>query len=98
VTHCFHPLFGREFELVNYRNNWGVYRVYYYDETGLLASLEASWTDWEGADRFVELAGGQAIARVEDLLRLVGLLGEIRTRKCKANDAVNVKEIMSDGE
>lgn len=38
-------------------------------------------------DPFVELAGGQAIARLEDLLRLVGLLREIRAKRCKANNA-----------
>jgi hypothetical protein len=91
VTHCFHPLFGKEFELVNHRHNWGVYRVYYYDQSGLLTSLEADWTDWDGVDAFVDLAGGQAIARLEDLQRLVGLLGEMRAKKCKANNVASVK-------
>jgi len=91
VTHCFHPLYGREFELVNYRNNWGVCRVYYYGEAGQLASLQASWTDWEGPDPFLEAADGQAIARFEDLLRLTQLVQEIRGTQCKANNAVTVR-------
>ena len=76
---------------MKFRHNWGVSRVYYYDESNQLASLEASWTDWEGPDPFMELAGGGTIARLEDLLRLVELLGEIRAQKRQGNDAANVK-------
>ena len=32
MTHPFHPLFGRRFEFVSRRRNWGEDRVYYHDE------------------------------------------------------------------
>ena len=32
VTHPFHPWYGRQFELFNYRHNWGEYRVWFFDE------------------------------------------------------------------
>jgi len=37
VTHPFHPLFGREFVLVDLRLNWGENRVCLHDEDGALA-------------------------------------------------------------
>jgi hypothetical protein len=41
VTHPFHPLFGREFEFVAHRQNWGDDRVHLHDENGALFSLPA---------------------------------------------------------
>ena len=45
VTHPFHPLAGRDFEFVAYRQNWGQDRVHLHDENGQLFSLPAAWTD-----------------------------------------------------
>ncbi len=50
VTHPFHPLFGRRFEFVARRRNWGEDRVYYHDERGELVSLPTGWTDVADAD------------------------------------------------
>jgi hypothetical protein len=44
VTHPFHPLYGRDFEFVAHRQNWGEDRVHLHDETGQLFSLPAAWT------------------------------------------------------
>jgi hypothetical protein len=41
VTHPFHPLSGRDFEFVAYRQNWGEDRVHLHDENGQLSSLPA---------------------------------------------------------
>ncbi|MGH3519258.1 MAG: DUF5372 family protein [Haloechinothrix sp.] len=38
MPHPFHPLFGREFELVKRRRNWRVDRVYFFDAAGALVS------------------------------------------------------------
>jgi hypothetical protein len=53
VTHPFHPLAGRDFEFVAYRQNWGEDRVHLHDENGQLFSLPAAWTDAVAADPFV---------------------------------------------
>jgi hypothetical protein len=47
VTHPFHPLFGRDFEFVVHRRNWGEDRVYFHDGDGALCSVPAGWTDVE---------------------------------------------------
>jgi hypothetical protein len=39
VTHPFHPLAGRDFEFVAYRQNWGEDRAHRLDENGQLFSL-----------------------------------------------------------
>jgi hypothetical protein len=53
-----------------------------------MAYFPRAWTDVGSADPFVALAGGRAVMRFEDLLRLVKLVEEL-----KADD---VKEIKPD--
>ena len=60
VTHPFHPLFNREFGLIEYRNNWGEDRVYFHDAEGQWQSILASCTDVGGVDPFVEIAAGRS--------------------------------------
>jgi Family of unknown function (DUF5372) len=56
VTHPFHPLSGRDFEFVVYRQNWGEDRVHLRDESGQLFSMPAGWTDVAAPDPFVVIA------------------------------------------
>jgi hypothetical protein len=42
VTHRFQPLFGRDFELVAHRQNWGEDRVHLHDEAGVLVGSRAA--------------------------------------------------------
>src|SRR5512140_171657 len=85
VTHPFHPLHGREFQLVDRRQTWGEDRVYYLDEQGELRRLPASWTSAATADPFVLMSNGRSHFRVDDLLELSMLLGRCRAvpRKSK---------------
>jgi hypothetical protein len=78
VTHPFHPLTGRVFELVAVRQTWGECRVFYYDDTGTLAALPTTWTDVAEPDPFVTIAAGRACCRVSDLLRLAALIIEVK--------------------
>lgn len=74
VTHPFHPLRGREFDLVDRRRTWGEDRVYYQDERGELKRLPASWTSAAAVDPFVSMSRGRAHFRAEDLLELASLI------------------------
>jgi len=78
VTHPFHPLHGREFEMIEYRQAWGENRVYFLDSSGQMQRLAASWTDVVGEDPFVAVAAGRSPLRLEDLLQLVDLLDRLR--------------------
>jgi len=79
VTHRFHPLFGREYDLLTYRHNWGEDRVYFHDETGALRSLPASWTSAAAADPFVVVAASRSHFRMVDLRELADLLQGVRS-------------------
>jgi hypothetical protein len=66
VTHRFHPLFGRDFEFVVHRQNWGEDRVHLHDENGQLFSLPAAWTDVAPVDPFVISPMGGARSPSQD--------------------------------
>ncbi len=75
MTHPFHPLFGREYDLVERRSpGTGGWRFYFYDEDGRLKSVLVRWTDQAPADSFVDASAGRAYFRVEELLRLSVLI------------------------
>ena len=82
--HPFHPLRGREFELVAYAHTWGEHRVFFRgpgDER--VRSLPAGWTDVEGQDPFLVLAAGRTFFRVADLVVLAGVLAGLSPGECQ---------------
>ncbi|MCH7505836.1 MAG: hypothetical protein IID60_00840 [Proteobacteria bacterium] len=78
VTHPFHPLFNREFDLLEYRHCWGEERVFYLDEKGELRSFPARWTSAVADDPWVMISAGRSMFRVDDLLELVLLIQGIK--------------------
>lgn len=80
MTHPFHPLSGRDFEFVEYRQNWGEDRVYLHDEDGQLFSLPAAWTDAAAADPFVVVAAGRCPFTTAGLLAVADLVDRFRAR------------------
>jgi hypothetical protein len=90
VTHRFHPLFGRVFEFVVHRHNWGEDRVHLHDENGRLFSLPAGWTDVAPLDPFVVLANGRCPFSSADLLALADLIDRLRAQ---ADSAGTTKQI-----
>ncbi len=90
VTHPFHPLAGRDFELVAYRQNWGEDRVHLHDENGQLFSLPAGWTDVAAVDPFVVVAAGRCPFTTGCLLALADLVDRLRAQR---DSAGGVKKI-----
>lgn len=90
VTHRFHPLFGRDYEFVVHRHNWGEDRVHLHDENGQLFSLPAAWTDVAPVDPFVVLADGRCPFTTADLLALADLIHRLRSA---SDDAASVRRI-----
>jgi len=91
VTHPFHPLYGRDFEFVAHRQNWGEDRVHLHDENGGLFSLPAGWTDVAAADPFVVVAAGRCPFTAEGLLAVADIADRLRARR---DDGRDVKTIM----
>jgi hypothetical protein len=81
VTHPFHPLAGREFDLVVRKHNWAEDRVFFFEDDGQLRSIPAGFTDVDRPDPFVAVAAGRSSLRVEDLLALADLLEGLRLSK-----------------
>jgi hypothetical protein len=79
VTHPFHPLAGREFDLVVRKNNWAEDRVFFFVDATRMTSMPAGWTDVDPPDPFVVLSAGRSMFRVEDLLALATLLDGLRS-------------------
>jgi len=81
VTHPFHPLYGQQFEILNYRHNWGDYCVIFYETPHHVRSLIAVWTILMSPDPNVLLTSGLAPFQVMDLLALAQLVQRIEERK-----------------
>ncbi|MFH1740623.1 MAG: DUF5372 family protein [bacterium] len=75
ITHPFHPLLGREYEVLEFRRDWGRNYVAFLDENVNLCAVPIPWTDLEQIeDPFVSLSDGRAWFRPGDLLALAELI------------------------
>ena len=74
MTHPFHPLFGREYDLIDYRCFWSEDRVVYVDETGVARSLPARRTSAVAEDPAVFVSAGRSHFRAADLVVLAKLV------------------------
>ena len=83
IIHPFHPYRNIEFEVNHVRQIPGELRVFYYNTKGRRSSVPLEWTDIGPMDPFVAVSDGRALFRVEDLLRLVRLIEEVRSASQK---------------
>lgn len=93
MTHPFHPLFGREFDLVTYKKAWGEDRVYFRDGKGRLHHMPVGWTSVEALDPFRTIAAGRCRFNTEGLLKLADLVSRLTSEEPaerKGNDAERV--------
>ena len=74
ITHPFHPLHEREFDLLNYSSRWGWLCVEYRGEDGEIGAIPVDWTDAGEPDPFLDVSNGRSCFRVSELLLLVELL------------------------
>ena len=81
VTHPFHPLSGRELELIERERRSSGELVLYRDERGQLRKLPAAWTSVGEVDAWVSVAAGRSRLRPDDLLALAELLDGIAATK-----------------
>ncbi len=78
ITHPFHPLCGKRFELILCNYNPIPGRVFYCDEDGRIRPIPIAWTSLAEPDPFCVVSDGKALFRVEDLLELARLIRRIR--------------------
>ena len=95
VIHPFHPLRGRQFNLIEYCNVWKKRRVQYLSDQGTVSSIPLEWTDAAGVDLFVHYSNGRSVFRFEDLVRLTELVADLSSARKKKGGKQSVKEIVS---
>ena len=76
ITHPFHPLHGRHFELLEHRFIFTESYLYFHDDSGHLREIPAVWTDFVKGDAFVELAAGRSPLHARSLLELADLVAQ----------------------
>ena len=75
VIHPFHPLCSHEYEVLEFRRDWGRHYVAFYDESERVVTIPIAWTDLDGEeDPFVVLSERRAYFRPVDLLALADLI------------------------
>ena len=74
VTHPFHPLYERQFELLSYRKSWGRQFIDFQYDNGKTGAIPLAWTDAGPADPFLTISQGRSVFRVLELLQLVELI------------------------
>jgi len=109
MTHPFHPLRWKGFFLLEHRRSGGGDQVCFEDDSGKVRCIPRSWTTLCTPDPFVSIAAGRSPFRLEDLLSLSQLLGDVRPpeargarkargRECKGDSAACVKANMPNTE
>ena len=78
VTHPFHPLNGKKFEIIKCRHGWGKERVWFYKQNGTVGTLPLAWTNLRSPDPYLDMEGEHSPFRIEDLLQLSDLIKEIK--------------------
>lgn len=77
ITHPFHPLSGKQFDLVEHRYIFSESYVYFHDDRGHLREVPAVWTDFVKADGFAEIAAGRSPLHARRLVELADLVGRM---------------------
>jgi hypothetical protein len=78
ITHPFHPLAGREFELLWCKDYSVERRACYLDKKGRHCEIPLSWTDLAPEDPLTTLSTNRSWFRVSDLLELARLIEVLR--------------------
>src|SRR5580692_7100663 len=81
ITHPFHSLSGKQFDLVEHRCIFAESYLYFHDECGYLRVIPAVWTDFVKADVLVEVAGGRSPLHAGCLLELAELVQHLAERR-----------------
>jgi hypothetical protein len=67
-------LFGRDFELLGTRHNWGADQAYFRDPSGHLRLIPIAWTSLNPVDPAILFSDGRAPFRLLDLIELARLI------------------------
>ena len=83
ITHPFHPLRGKQFELVEHKCIFAESYLFFYDPFGHLLQIPAVWTDFLKSDAFVEVAAARSALHADFLLELAELLEQVKEERSR---------------
>jgi len=83
ITHPFHPLSGKQFDLLEHRRIYSESYIYFHDDCDEMRVIPAIWTDFVKMDAFVEMAAGTSPLHAACLLELADLCNKERRRRMK---------------
>jgi len=78
VTHPFHPLFSKEFEILQHIQTSLSNIIIFCDDNSRRRAIPAPWTDVQAVDPFVIISAGRSYFRVEDLICLSDLINDLK--------------------
>ena len=81
ITHPFHPLCSKEFDLIEHKCLFGESYLFFCHPSGHLRQIPAVWTDFLKTDAFVEVAAGRSSLHADFLLQLTELLKQLKEGK-----------------
>ena len=81
ITHPFHPLCGKQFDVVEHKYIYAESYLFFYDSFGHLRQIPAVWTDFLKIDAFVEVAAARSALHAYFLLELAELLKHVREER-----------------
>ncbi|MBC8461405.1 MAG: hypothetical protein H8D67_25810 [Deltaproteobacteria bacterium] len=89
ITHPFHPLHNKKFEIYSIKKPHGESRVYFYNMKSRMVSVPLRWTDIGPPDPFVKIAAGRSFFRADDLIRLYNLIQNIKQAQSHEEEPCN---------
>ena len=76
IVHQFHPSYGREYEVLAHKQNWGEDRVSYVDEAGKYHCIPANWTNIDLPNPFERYDNNKVYFRIFDLIELKNIISK----------------------
>ena len=78
ITHPFHPLKDKEFDIVNIKEYWGKKYVIFTFKEGDSKAIPIEWTDLEAEDLFKKISKGRSLFKTSDLLELYNIIQAVK--------------------
>ncbi len=78
ITHPFHPLKDKEFNVVDIREYWSKKYVIFTLNDSNSKAIPIEWTDLEPEDLFQKISNGKSLFKISDLLELYNIIQAIK--------------------
>ena len=81
IIHPFHPLYEKEFDILNFVYVCHEHKIFFHDEQENVASIPVAWTNFLPEDPFVAVSAGRSFFRIDDLIQLFQKIQTLKNGK-----------------